>query len=210
MELQFNFEQKYVFFDTETEGTNLISSKPWQLSWITAVGKKIISKNDYYLKFDDLNVSPEAAKITGFNKSKYLREAQDPKYVFSKFLNDINHDDVLLCGHNILGFDVYIINHLMTLLGIKNDYSFISRCIDTLALSRAYRIGKTTPDCDLLPWQYKLINFRKRGLKSSQGAMLKEFNIDFDKDKLHNALYDIEKNFILFHELIKRIDINVK
>ena len=210
MELQFNFKQKYVFFDTETEGTYLISSKPWQLSWIVAQGKKIISKNDHYLKFDDLNVSPEAAKITGFSIAKYKSRAEDPKTVFDKFWKDISEEGTIICGHNILGFDVYILNTLMKLIGKKNDWSYITSCIDTLALSRAYRIGLTSPDCDLLSWQYKLINFRKRGLKSSQGAMLKEFNIDFDKNRLHDALYDIEMNFLLFHELIKKIDINVK
>ena len=29
--LRFNFKQKYIIFDTETEGLNLINSKPWQI-----------------------------------------------------------------------------------------------------------------------------------------------------------------------------------
>ena len=52
-----------------------------------------------------------------------------------------------------------------------------------------------------MSWQYKLINFRKRGLKSGQGAMLKEFNIDFDEKKLHDALYDIDIKTISYLEI---------
>ena len=73
--LRFKFDQKYIIFDTETEGLNLVSSKPWQLAWIEAKGKKIVKKQNRFLKWDDLNVSDDAARITGFNKKEYLSKA---------------------------------------------------------------------------------------------------------------------------------------
>ena len=66
--LRFKFDQKYVIFDTETEGLNLVSSKPWQLAWIETTGKNITRKQNRFLKWSELNVSEEAAKITGFDK----------------------------------------------------------------------------------------------------------------------------------------------
>ena len=65
--LRFKFNQKYVIFDTETEGLNLVTSKPWQLAWIEAEGKKITKKQNRFLMWEDLNVSEDAARFTGFN-----------------------------------------------------------------------------------------------------------------------------------------------
>lgn len=45
--LRFKFNQKYVIFDTETEGLNLVTSKPWQLAWIEAEGKQIEKQNRF-------------------------------------------------------------------------------------------------------------------------------------------------------------------
>ena len=44
--LRYNFKQRYVVFDTETEGLNLITSKPWQIAWIECEGKKVIKKHN--------------------------------------------------------------------------------------------------------------------------------------------------------------------
>jgi hypothetical protein len=44
-------------------------------------------------------------------------------------------------------------------------------------------------------------------VKTNQAAMLKEFNIDFDPDKLHNSLYDVEKNAEMFFQLLWKVEI---
>ena len=62
--LRFNKDQRYVIFDTETEGLNLIKSRPWQVAWIIAEGDKIISRNDRFIHWPNLNVSEGAAKVT--------------------------------------------------------------------------------------------------------------------------------------------------
>ena len=38
------------------------------------MGIKVVEEHDYLIKWDDLNISPEVAKITGFNKKKYEKE----------------------------------------------------------------------------------------------------------------------------------------
>ena len=83
--LRYNFKQRYIVFDTETEGLNLITSKPWQIAWIECEGKKVIKKHNRFIKWDDLNVSPDAARVTGFDRDYYESVAEDPMVVWKDF-----------------------------------------------------------------------------------------------------------------------------
>ena len=76
--LRYNFKQRYIVFDTETEGLNLITSKPWQVAWIECEAK-VVKKHNRFIKWDNLNVSPEAARVTGFDRDHYESVAEDPK-----------------------------------------------------------------------------------------------------------------------------------
>jgi hypothetical protein len=84
----------------------------------------------------------------------------------------------------------------------------MDRILDTNCLAKSYKcdIPKDVND-SLLQWQQKLISFRKKGVKTNQAAMLKEFNIDFDPDKLHNSLYDVEKNAEMFFQLLWKVEV---
>jgi DNA polymerase III epsilon subunit-like protein len=206
--LRFKFDQKYLVFDTETEGLNLVKSRPWQLSWVEAVGKKIIKKEDRLIFWEDLDVSEEAAKITGFNKSLYLKKAEDPAKVWADFSVKLYDPEYIIVGHNILGYDVYMLNVLTKLIGEKINFNFIKRCIDTNALAKVIAKGcQQVPNECRVPWMMKYINHRERGLKTNLKFLLEKYEINFDKDLLHNALYDIEKNYEVFLEQIKNIEI---
>mgnify|MGYP003114680620 CR=1 FL=1 len=205
--LRYKKNQKYIIFDTETEGLNLRYSRPWQLSFIEAVGPKIVKSHDLFIDFEDLSPSEGAAKITNFSWNTYNKKKRDKLQVlnfFDKFLYDQNY---LIVGHNVLGYDIYIHNVLRLACGKPSDYSYIDRVIDTNCLSKAYRSGMKTVDGSRILWQYKWLNFFKRGLKTNQAAMLKEFGIEFDKNRLHDGMYDVEKNFELFNKLIYNIEI---
>ena len=204
--LKQNLNQKFVVFDTETEGLSLTASRPWQLSWIVCQGDKILESHDEFVLYPDLNVSPEAARITGFNHADYLSKAKTPLEVWQRFAPYLYDTNNLLVGQNILNYDIYILNTMMNTIGIKNDWSFLSRCVDTRALSTAMFKG-IQPSGDLLPWQMKLMNFYEKGLKTSQGFMLKHFAIDHDPSKLHNALYDITMNYKIFRKLIMEVNV---
>jgi DNA polymerase III epsilon subunit-like protein len=206
--LRFKFDQKYIIFDTETEGLNLVTSKPWQLAWIEATGKKITKKQNRFLKWDDLNVSEDAARVTGFNYDSYLSKAEDPAIVYKEFMELISQDDVIIVGQNLLGYDVYILGVIARELGIDIDYSFVSRIFDTKAMATAIAKGSKTPDKDdFMSWQIKWLHYRERGLKTNQKFLLQHYDIDFDEKKLHDALYDIEKNFEIFIKQIWELDI---
>jgi DNA polymerase III epsilon subunit-like protein len=206
--LRFKFDQKYVIFDTETEGLNLVTSKPWQLAWIEATGKKIVKKQNRFLKWDDLNVSEDAAKVTGFDKKDYESKAEDPAVVFKEFIDLISQDDVIVVGQNILGYDLYMLGVIARNLNIIMDYSFINNCFDTKAIATALAKGNKTPDKDdFIGWQIKWLHYRERGLKTNQKFLLQHYEIDFNETKLHDALYDIEKNFEIFQKQLWELDI---
>lgn len=206
--LRFKFDQKYIIFDTETESLNLVSSKPWQLAWIEATGKKITKKQNRFLMWDDLNVSEDAAKVTGFNYDNYVKQAEDPFVVYKEFMDLISQDDVIIVGQNILGYDIYILGVIARKLGLDIDYSFVNRIFDTKAIATALAKGNKTPDKDdFIAWQIKWLHYRERGLKTNQKRLLEYYDIKFDEKKLHDALYDIEKNFEIFIKQLWELDI---
>ena len=71
------------------------------------------------------------------------------KYIYDK--------DYIIIGQNLLGFDVYIHRIYCKYLGIKPDYSYISRIYDTNCIAKAIKKDLQPPkDLELIYWQYKL------------------------------------------------------
>lgn len=205
--LRYNRNQKYIIFDTETEGLNLVKSKPWQAAWIVAQGNKIIKKYDKLIYWDDLNVSKDAARITGFSQSYYEKNAEDPKKVWDEFSKYLYDDSYKIVGQNLLGFDVYMIDVWRKLIGEPLHQDYINRIIDTKAIATAIAKESPVPNHDFIYWQYRWLNHRERGLKTSQLTLLKKYEIDFDPKRLHDALYDIEMNFEIFHKQLYDIEL---
>jgi DNA polymerase III epsilon subunit-like protein len=205
--LRFNFDQNYLILDTETEGLNLISSRPWQVSWITAKGKVIKTKNDRYVKWPDLKVSDEAAKITNFDRHFYESKAEDPLKVLNDLWSVLSDPSYIIVGQNLLNFDVYILNILRKYCGLEPDHSYISRILDVRALAMSLALeNKDFQKEDILS-QYKFVSYRDKKIKTSQGFLLKKYEIEHDPTKLHNALYDIEMTFKIFLKQIQEINI---
>jgi DNA polymerase III epsilon subunit-like protein len=205
--LRFKKDQSYICVDTETEGLNLTSSKPWQVSWVVCRGHNIISKHDHFIRWDNINVSADAARITGFDKDYYYSRAEDPMEVFKKLSKYLYDPSFLLIGQNLLGFDVYMINVWRKLMEMKSDYSYVNRIIDTKSISTAI-FKNILPDKEnFLSWQYKMLHIREKGLKTSQAFMLKYYDIPHDPKKLHDSLYDVEMTFEIFKKQIFNIDL---
>ena len=199
--------QKYLVFDTETEGLNLFSSKTWQLSWIVCQGDKVLETHDEFIAHKELNIPKVVKKLTGFNWDIYNSKSRSLDAVWNKFEKYLFDSQYIIVGQNLLGFDVYMISILQRLLGQQPDYSYLSRIYDTRALGKAYREELQKPKRDLLSWQYKIINDRSLKAKASQKQLLKFFDIDFDEEKLHDALYDIQMCYKVFLKLKKHMDL---
>ena len=199
--------QKYLVFDTETEGLNLFSSKTWQLSWIVCQGDKGLETHDEFIAHKELNIPKIVKKLTGFNWDIYNSKSRSLDAVWNKFEKYLFDPQYIIVGQNLLGFDVYMISILQRLLGQEPDYSYLSRIYDTRALGTAYREELQKPRGDFLSWQYKIINDRNLKAKASQNQLLKFFDIDFDEEKLHDALYDIQMCYKIFLKLKKHMDL---
>ena len=85
--LRFDKNKNYIIFDYETCGLNLASlnNKPWQLAYLVVKNDKVVEENDFYLKWDNLPISDDAKKITGFKESVYKKRAVDPLEVLERF-----------------------------------------------------------------------------------------------------------------------------
>lgn len=205
--LRFDKKQKYLVFDTETEGLNLIKSRPWQVAWLVVEGDKILEKHDMFLDWPKLDVSAGAAKITGFTMKEYNKRKESPQKVWEKFSKHLYDKDTFIVGQNLLGFDVYMVNIWRELMKLEADYSYVERIIDTRALAVAIAKDIPVDKDDFISWQYRLINHRERKLKTSQAFLLKKYSIDHDPKRLHDALYDIEMNFKVFRKQLFDLEI---
>jgi DNA polymerase III epsilon subunit-like protein len=208
--LRFNKDQKYICFDFETCHLNLVNTdnKPWQLSYIIAKGNQIIKEVDNYIYWPDLKLSEGAKEVTHFDERKYHSLAADPKDILSSFEDYIYDSDYLIVGQNLLGFDVYIHNIYRKLLGKSPDFSYVKRILDTNCIAKAIKKNiKPQKDLDFTCWQYRLNDFREKGLKTSIKAQLKDYKIDFDESMLHNSMYDVQMNFKIFQKQLWQIEI---
>lgn len=201
------YDQKYIVFDTETEGLNLHSSKPWQIAWIVCQGYKVIETHNRFLDFNDLEIPSIVQKLTGFSWDTYNKKKEDPETVLAEFEQYLYDPQYKVVGQNLLGFDVYMIAELQRMFGKKCDYSYLNRIYDTRALGKAHRENLNKPKDNFLSWQYKIIHDRTLKSKVSQIQLLKFFDIDFEKEKLHDALYDIEMCYQIFCELKKAMNL---
>lgn len=209
--LRYKKKQKFFLFDTETEGLNLRFSRPWQFSYCIFDSYEVFETGDYYLWWDDLDISDGAAIATKFNYTEYKKRAIDPMKALSIIDERLYDESMIPCGHKVLGFDIYIHNCLRRTLNKPSDYSYLYRAtppLDTLILSKAYKASIPPDRQNLLEWQFKMGTMRlPKGVKSTLTAMGKEFKIDFDENTLHNAANDVELNRQVLNNLIYKIEI---
>jgi DNA polymerase III alpha subunit (gram-positive type) len=211
--IRFNKAQKYVVWDTETEGLNSVLTRPYQFSWIICTQDKIISEHDRFIWFEDLNMSDKAAQVTGFDFDRYKKEALSPKQVYDEFAQYLYDPSYVSVAHNLLNYDTYILKNLQLILGEKVDYSYLLRSIDTkplaVAIEKAYGFVRQEnyDKYDFLTWQYSLSSIVEKGLKSNLGHLLKVYDIEHDKDKLHDGMYDVQSLCKILFKQIYQIEV---
>jgi len=138
----------------------------------------------------------------------YNKRKSCPKKALDHFEKYLYDEDIIPLGHNILGFDVYIHNTHRKLLNLPSDYSYIGRSIDTVCLAKAIKKDiKRNKNSDSLSWLYKLLNHREKGLKTNLQQCCRDYDIDFDPKKLHDAMYDINKNMEVFQKMLWEVEV---
>ena len=103
-----DYKQKYIVFDTETEGLNLKYCRPWELSYVECQGTRVLRERQIYIDVPDLKLSEFVRNLTGFNQDKYDATKISPLEAWSEFATFLYDKDYLLVGQNILKFDVWM------------------------------------------------------------------------------------------------------
>jgi len=207
--LRYNKKATFCCFDFEAENLNLFTSRPWQFACVIGTVGGVTEKHDIFIKWPDLNVSKTAAEVTRFDASKVEREGIKPKEAF-KIINDIFGRVDYLCGHNVLGYDLPV--YVSACRALKIDPLDIhENMLDTLPLMKGLPDRLDVPfkqGEDILEYQMKLLHkiVRKRGY-ATLGALANMFEVPYDKDKAHDALYDVEVNFAAILKLLWKIEI---
>jgi DNA polymerase III epsilon subunit-like protein len=201
--LRFRKDKKLVFIDCETYNLclNFCHNVAWQISMISTDGTYKKDERDFYIKWDTpFKISDDAKRITRYNESFVNKNGKEPKDVFPIIKKWLDGADYIV-GHNIIGFDIYLIKEMYKMFG--EDYKhLVPKLIDTNCIARGVKMEiPYKPEEDFTEYQYRIVNTRRKGVRSSLTALGKEFNIDHDYDKLHNAIVDLELNLKVWNKL---------
>jgi DNA polymerase III epsilon subunit-like protein len=209
--MRYDDSKTLVFIDCETLNLclNFCHNLPWQIAMLKVKGKKILAEKDYYIKWDThLRISEDAARITRYSQSKIDKDGLTPEEVFPTIKDWLDNADYIV-GHNVLGFDLYLIKGYYEYMG-EDYHGLTEKIIDTNCLARADKFNmpysKEAYD-SLLEYQYKLLYKRQKGVKTNLTALGKEYDIDHDYDNLHNALVDLELNVKVWQKLKWKVEI---
>jgi hypothetical protein len=211
--LRYQKEQEYITIDTETESLNCVYARPFQVSFMiwSLEGEKEF--HNYFVKWDDLMMSKDAARITNFANTGYYEKARDAKEILDIVEAYLYNPKYKIAAQNFLGYDSMIINSWRRALGLKTNYEYLYqpfKSYDTVAMSKAYKKGiklDTSSSNNFLAHQFRLLDYVEKGLKTSIGTMSKEFGIVLDESRLHTADYDIIQNAEIHKKLIWLLEI---
>jgi len=192
--LRFNKDKVFVVFDIESEDLRLLGNRGWQLSYLVATQNRILEEHDYFLWWDDLNMSADAARITRFNYEEYKQKAQDPKKILEQFDTYLYNPENIIVGANIVNFDIYVLNTMRKAVGLKTDWSFVDRMLDIQCIEKAKALNRKEIPQEpnkRAATMFELSNWRKKGVKTSVEHLAKNvYQIDYDPNKAHDAKYD--------------------
>lgn len=207
--LRFDKEKTYVFIDCETLNLclNFCQNLPWQVAMIKAVAGKKTDERDFLIKWDtNLKISEDAKRITRYPEELVKTTGKKFDDVFPTIEEWLETSDYIL-GHNILGFDTYLIKE-MYLLKNKRIHHLMNKMIDTNCLAKGIKYGiKKMPKESWVEYQYKLSHTYRKGIKTSLSSLGKDYNIEHDYDNLHNAIVDLELNLKVWNKIKFQIDI---
>lgn len=206
--LRYNLDnKKFVVLDSETNGLNLFYTKPFNIGIQVYQNKNLIENHNLYIKWENYNINKELAVKVHYDKYKIDKEGKNPKEVLDILLNYLTNEEYYYIGNNILGYDCMIFNSYAKHFNIDIGYKWLNRLYDNNPLFKAYKLNAKPNYDDFLSWQFSLSNLIQKGLKSNVGYACNEFGIEYDKDAAHSAIYDCDKSYKIFLELVKKMDI---
>ena len=207
--LRFNNKKTIVLVDFETENLCLHGEEnlPWQAAMVLSSGGNLINHKNFYVKWHrELKVSKEAARITRFSLADYKKKALPIEDIFPTMKDWFDKADYIL-GHNILGFDIYLMRYIYSYMG--EDYMpLMHKIIDTNCIAKGIKFGIFyKPEEDFLEYQYKIMHTRRKGVRTNLMSLGKEFKIEHNYDKCHDAIVDLELNLKVWNQLKYQIEL---
>ena len=211
--IRFNKKVKILFIDFET--SNLCLSPkfnlPWQMAIIKTVGGQPQDEGKSYLINwgEEFSFSKGALEMAhSFSEKKMREEGIKPIEALNILSKELSETEAV-AGHNILGFDIYLIKGLYEKMGRKfPDILSKKRVFDTLAFSKGLFNNIPIQDKeDSISYQYKMINSLIKGSKTSLSKVAENFGIEYDPGMLHDALYDLNLNVKIWNKLKYQVNI---
>lgn len=216
--LRYKDKQKYLCFDYETSSLLLASTgkkdtpnKPWQLGWLRYEGKRLIESREDWIKWENFEISKDAAFLTHFDWDTYNRKAQPAAPILEEFDSYLYDENYISIFANGFGFDGYIHNIYRDLVGKPTNYSWMKRAICIQVLHKAIVLEVRPPKIgtdDWVLWCFMMQNYRKKGLKTSLRYLCEYYGIPYDPNRHHlEANYDCELTSAVFNQIIWKIEI---
>lgn len=229
--LRFQKQKKFLYLDCETLNLclNYSFNLPWQIATMEVVDDKIlppthvkvlkeresedyddgivINSNDILIKWKThLRISQEAAVITRYSQEKVDRFGRDPQEAFDILYPRIESCDYII-GHNTLGFDIYLVYELFKLFN-KDPRKLVNKFLDTNCFAKAIKLGLAPAVGEpLINFQYRMQGIRQKGLKTRLEIIAKEYEIEHEYDRLHDALVDLTLNKKVWEKQRFQLDI---
>jgi DNA polymerase III epsilon subunit-like protein len=194
-------------FETANLALNELINLPFQASMIKTRGNEVLQEFDFYIKWPEgLKISKKSAEMTQYNPRIIEEKGVVPEQVLNVIDKELHEADIIL-GHNVLGFDLYIIQSLYRKLN-KEFYNFLPKILDTFPIAKSIKLNIPYNKQDnFQAWQYRLYHLRAKGLKCSLSALGKEYGIDYDYSKLHDSLQDLRLNWKVWQKMKYMVDI---
>jgi DNA polymerase III epsilon subunit-like protein len=148
------------------------------------------------------------AMAHSYSEERMNKEGVKPIEALKILSENLNNCDGIV-GHNILGFDIYLIKCIYNKLGRPYpDILSKKPVFDTFAMAKGYfnNIPYQKGD-DFVFYQYKVLNQIIKGSKNSLSKVASNFNIEYDESRLHDGLYDLELNVQIWNKLKYQVDI---
>lgn len=144
--------------------------------------------------------------MTRYDPHKVETSGMTPENAFEIIDEKLKNTDYIV-GHNLLGFDVYLIREYYRLMGYKTDF-FLQKIIDTKCLAQGLKLS--TPfngKENLLNYQYRMYNCPVKGIKTNLALLGKEYGIEHDYETLHDALNDLRLNVKVWNKMKWQVEI---
>jgi hypothetical protein len=211
--IRFDKKIKLLFIDFET--ANLCLSHrfnlPWQMATVKTVGGEMQGQgSDTLIDWgNDFKFSKGAEKMAhSYSEDRMKAEGVAPKEAFDILSEGLNWCDGI-AGHNILGFDVYLIRAMYERMGRKcPDILGKKRVFDTFAIAKGVlnNIPYQKED-DFIYYQYKMLNTYIKGSKTSLSKVAAYYDIPVNEKLTHDGVYDLAINIQVWNKLKYQVEI---